>query len=101
MSCCASALSDAARSVRDARDARDARPGRPERQERQPRGYDADDEFSQRGVSHESPFEAKASRKKIFSSGTQVPDIIKAQRGAANRGGQRSGGGGGGRGRGR
>ena len=80
---------------RPTRDSRDARPSRPERQERQPRGYDADDEFSQRGVSHESPFEAKASRKKIFSSGTQVPDIIKAQRGAASRGGQRSGGGGG------
>ena len=74
------------------------RPEQQGRQDRQPRAYDADDEFSQRGVSHESPFEAKASRKRIFSSATQVPDIIKAQR-AGNRpsgaGGRSSGGQGG------
>lgn len=38
----------------------------PDRQEREPRRFDGDDEFSQRGVSHESPFETKAARKKIF-----------------------------------
>lgn len=70
---------------------------RQDRQERQPRAYEADDEFSQRGVSHESPFEAKASRKRIFSSGNQVPDIIKAQR-SGNRSGGRGNAGGGGQG---
>jgi len=69
---------------------------RPDRQEREPRRFDGDDEFSQRGVSHESPFETKAARKKIFSSNNQVPDIIKAQRSGAGRGGNpRSGSGGG------
>jgi 23S rRNA pseudouridine2605 synthase len=101
---------------REQREARDQGPARQQRDRRgEPRGdqrgqgqqqrrYDADDEFSQRGVSHESPFEAKASRKRIFSSGNQVPDIIKAQRGGAGagggRGGQRSGGGSGGGGQG-
>jgi 23S rRNA pseudouridine2605 synthase len=93
---------------REPREQREPRPTRAQRDNRaqnpgqgQQRRYDADDEFSQRGVSHESPFEAKASRKRIFSSGNQVPDIIKAQRGGAgggggNRGGQRGGGGQGG-----
>ena len=83
---------------RDRRDPRDNRDNRDTRmQQGQARRHDADDEYSQRGVSHERPFEAKASRKRIFSSGNQVPDIIKAQRsGAGAGGGQRSGGGQGG-----
>lgn len=41
---------------------------------------DGEDDFSQKGVSHESPFEQKSSRKKIFSSNTQVPSIVRASR---------------------
>ncbi len=68
------------------------RSGGGQRSQRAPRD-DWDDDFSQRGVSHESPYESKASRKKVFSSNTQVPDIIRAQR-------PKTGGGGGGKGKG-
>ena len=41
---------------------------------------DSDDDFSQRGVSHESPFDQKSSRKRIFSNNNEVPSIVRASR---------------------
>ena len=65
------------------RDDRQMPRGRPDGYAPRDEGFnarDSEDDFSQRGVSHESPFDQKSSRKRIFSTNNEVPSIIRASR---------------------